>query len=93
MTLQKINNYEEAIQHLAKADLKKALPSMQLLGQEYVLKFQIKKAENLYDNILLIDSTDMNISSEAEEFYKNNRKYFKVIKVYTQVTQNLKAET
>ena len=90
-SMDKIQNHEAEIAKM-KADLKKSIPSIQLLAQNYALRFEIEKAAKQYDQLLLLDSTDLDILREAGEFYQTNHKYQKAIAVYNKVAKHSKAE-
>jgi len=91
-SMDKIQNYEAEIAKI-KADLKKTIPPIQLLAQNYALRFEIGKAEKQYDQLLLLDSTDLDILLETGEFYRTNHKYQKAIAVYNKITKHSKAES
>jgi tetratricopeptide (TPR) repeat protein len=90
-SMDKIQNHEAEIAKM-KADLKKSIPSIQLLAQNYALRFEIEKAAKQYDQLLLLDSTDLDILREAGEFYQTNHKYQKAIAVHNKVAKHSKAE-
>ena len=73
-------------------EIREDLQGMQLQAQLYVLTFQVEKAERLYDQILRLDTTDLEILSVAADFYRTNHRYDKALRTYPLVVAHPKAE-
>ena len=67
------------------AEIRDDLQGMQLQAQLYVLTFQIEKAEALYDQMLRLDSTDLEILKTVAAFYKDYHRYDKAKRAYERV--------
>lgn len=59
--------------------------SIQLQAQMYVLKFQIAKAESLYDYLINQDITNSSIIESVADFYRENHRYKKLLPLYQKI--------
>ncbi|MEM6807457.1 MAG: tetratricopeptide repeat protein, partial [Bacteroidota bacterium] len=66
-------------------NLKKAIGPLQLQAQLYALRFENKKAEKLYDELILLDSTSLDILQEVADFYREQHRYAKAQKLYPKI--------
>jgi tetratricopeptide (TPR) repeat protein len=63
-----------------------------LLSDMYSMQFNPKKAEILYDTLLRLDSTDLEILTNASKFYRENHRYEKVKRVLSLIISHPNAE-
>jgi len=68
------------------------IASARLLADMYNLRFNPDKAEVIYENLIRLDSNDLEILQEAADFYKNNHRYDKALRTYPLVIAHPKAE-
>lgn len=68
------------------------IANLRLLADMYNLKFDPVKAEAQYDDLLRLDSTDLEILIDAAEFYWNNHRYHKGLRINTLVAAHPKVE-
>ena len=68
------------------------LRGLQLQAQLYVLTLQIEKAERLYDQVLRLDSTDIKVLNSVADFYRENHRYEKAIRVLFRIISHPQAE-
>ncbi|MEL6626620.1 MAG: tetratricopeptide repeat protein, partial [Bacteroidota bacterium] len=88
--LKKKVNYEEALKE-TKEDIQDAIDPIRLLAELYIVEFEIQKAEALYDQLLLLDSTDLEILREVASFYEEQRIYDKALKVLPKIQSHPEA--
>jgi tetratricopeptide (TPR) repeat protein len=72
--------------------IKGRIPAIKLQAQAYLLTFESGKAEALYDQLVLLDSTDLAILSESADFYRAQNRYDKAKQTYTKITVHPQAE-
>jgi tetratricopeptide (TPR) repeat protein len=58
----------------------------------YILKFDIAKAEVVYDCMLLLDSTNLDILSSVADFYRENHRYEKALRLYPKIIEHPQAK-
>jgi tetratricopeptide (TPR) repeat protein len=68
------------------------IKSLKLQVDLYLLKFDIAKAEVLYDRMLLLDSTNLDILSDVADFYRENHRYEKALRLYPKIIEHPQAE-
>jgi tetratricopeptide (TPR) repeat protein len=68
------------------------IKSLKLQAEIYLLKFDIKKAEIIYEQILLLDSTNLDKLREISDFYRTNNKYEKALLLYPKIISHPKIE-
>jgi tetratricopeptide (TPR) repeat protein len=96
--LEERKRIEEAEEELArqKAEnekgLKEDIQALQLQAKMYGLKFEISKAEALYDQLLKCDSTRLDILLDCADFYRENHFYQKALGLYPKIIQHPQAE-
>ncbi|MCB9306825.1 MAG: tetratricopeptide repeat protein [Lewinellaceae bacterium] len=59
------------------AGIQQDIKALKLQAQTYLLSFEFDKAEALYDQLLLLDSTNLEILQEAARFYETQHRYDK----------------
>ncbi|MFZ4427504.1 MAG: hypothetical protein ACOYOO_10120, partial [Saprospiraceae bacterium] len=64
------------------AGIKEDIKALQLQAQLYVLNAQPRKAEALYDRLILLDSTNLEILQECADFYRENHFYEKALRAF-----------
>ena len=72
--------------------LRDDIQSIRLLTQTYLLSFEFAKAEMLYDQLLRLDSTNLEILREAAIFYYEHQYYDKVLHWLPHITTHPQAE-
>jgi tetratricopeptide (TPR) repeat protein len=72
--------------------IREDIDGIQLQAELYTLTYQIDEAEELYDQLLRLDNTDLEILHNSGEFYKTYHRYNKGKYVYTKIIQNPKSE-
>jgi tetratricopeptide (TPR) repeat protein len=68
------------------------IKSLKLQANLYILKFDIAKAEVVYERMLLLDSTNLNIQRDVAEFYRENHRYEKALRLYPKIIAHPQAE-
>ena len=68
------------------------IAQLRLLADMYSLKFNPAKAEALFDGLLRLDSTDLSILQDAADFYRENHRYDKALRVLPHVIAHPQAE-
>jgi tetratricopeptide (TPR) repeat protein len=71
---------------------KEQMDAIQLLAQLYVSNLDIAKAETQYDQLLLLDSTDLDILTSVADFYRENHRYEKALCLYPKISAHPQAE-
>ena len=71
---------------------KKQIEAVRLLADMYSLKFDPVKAEAQYDQLVRLDSTDLDILWNAANFYRENHRYDKALRLYPNIIYHPKAE-
>ena len=71
---------------------KKQIAAVRLLADMYSLKFDPVKAENQYDQLVRLDSTDFEILWDAANFYREHHRYDKALRLYPIIVSHPKAE-
>ena len=61
---------------------RKQIDAVRLLADMYSLKFDPAKAAAQYDQLIRLDSTDLEILSDAADFYRENHQYDKAFPLY-----------
>ena len=61
------------------------ITSLKLQADLYILKLDITKAEALYDRVLLLDSTNLDILRGCADFYRENHRYEKALRLYPKI--------
>jgi len=56
--------------------------AIQLLVQTYLLEFNYDKAEALYDRLVLLDNTNLDILQETADFYQQIQRYEKATRLF-----------
>ena len=69
-----------------------SIKGLKLQTQTYLLTFEFGKAEEVYDQLLQLDSTDLEILQDAADFYSTNHRYDKALRTYPLVAAHPKAE-
>ena len=75
------------------AGIKEDIKALQLQAQLYVLNAQPRKAEGLYDQLLRLDSTSLELLQECADFYRENHFYEKALRVLPLIINHPNAET
>ena len=65
---------------------------LRTLADMYSTTFDPAKAESQYDQLLRLDSTDLEILKDAADFYRNNHRYDKALRTYPLIIAHTKAE-
>ena len=73
-------------------DKKKQIAAVRLLADMYSIQFNPLKAEQQYDDLLLLDSTDLEILIDASEFYKDQHRYDKAKKIFSKIINHPQVE-
>lgn len=68
------------------------IAAVRLLADMYSLKFDPARAEAQYDQLVRLDSTDLEILRDAADFYRENHLYDKAMRLYPLVIAHSKAE-
>ncbi|MDX2070906.1 MAG: tetratricopeptide repeat protein [Haliscomenobacter sp.] len=68
------------------------ITNLRLLADMYSATFDPAKAENQYDQLLRLDSTDLEILVDAARFYQNNHRYHKALRTYPLIIAHAKTE-
>jgi tetratricopeptide (TPR) repeat protein len=68
------------------------IQSLKLQADLYVLKFDISKAEALYDRMLLLDSTNLTLLRGCADFYRINHRYAKALLLYPKIMVHPQAD-
>jgi tetratricopeptide (TPR) repeat protein len=71
---------------------KKQIEAVRLLADMYSLKFDPIKAEQQFDQLVLLDSTDLEIIYDAANFYQEQHRYGKALVLYPKVINHPNAE-
>jgi tetratricopeptide (TPR) repeat protein len=74
------------------AGIKEDIGALRLQAQLYVLNAQPKKAETLYDRLLLLDSSSLELLQECADFYRENHFYEKALRVLPLIIDHPGAE-
>jgi tetratricopeptide (TPR) repeat protein len=74
------------------AGIREDIALIQLNADLYTLTYRIDEAEELYDQLLKLDSMDLEILDKAGDFYQANHKYQKALSVNHKITKHSKAE-
>ncbi|MEM6698638.1 MAG: tetratricopeptide repeat protein, partial [Bacteroidota bacterium] len=75
------------------ADKKKQIATVRLLADMYSVQFSPAKAEQQYDDLLQLDSTDLEILREAANFYREQHRYTKALNLYPKIIAHPQAES
>lgn len=51
----------------------------------YLLRYETAKAEKLYDQLLILDSTNLEVLQKVADFYRANGRYVKALRLYSQI--------
>ncbi|MFN0175358.1 MAG: tetratricopeptide repeat protein [Saprospiraceae bacterium] len=70
----------------------KIIAQVRLLADMYGVKFNPAKAEALFDGLVRLDSTDLEILQDAADFYRENHRYEKALRVLPLVIAHPQAE-
>ena len=65
---------------------------LRLLADMYSVKFDPDKAERNFDDLMRLDSTDLDVLSEAAKFYSANHRYNKALRVLALIVGHPKTE-
>ena len=71
---------------------KEQIETIQLLAQMYVTNLDVDKAETQYDQLLLLDSTNLEILRRVADFYRVNHRYEKALRLYPKIIAHPQAE-
>ena len=71
---------------------KEQIETIQLLAQMYVTNLDVDKAETQYDQLLLLDSTNLDILRGCADFYRENHRYEKALRLYPKIISHPQAE-
>jgi tetratricopeptide (TPR) repeat protein len=74
------------------AGIKEDIKALQLQAQLYVLNAQPRKAEALYDRLILLDSTNLEILRECADFFRENHFYEKALRALPLIINHPNAE-
>jgi hypothetical protein len=72
--------------------IREDIEKLKLLVQTYLLNFELKKAEAVYDQLIKLDSTNLEILWETANFYREQHLYDKALKLYPEITIHPEAE-
>ena len=61
---------------------------LQLQAQFYAVKLKVSKVESIYDQILLLDDENLEVLTEAADFFEENHRYEKAFRLYGQVLEH-----
>ena len=75
------------------AEKKKQISAVRLLADMYNVNFDPEKAETQYDQLLLLDSTNLEILQEAADFYREQHRYDKAKQTYPKIIAHETAES
>ena len=75
-----------------KREKKKQIETVHLLADMYRLKFDPVKAEAQYDQLIRLDSTDIEIICDAADFYRENHRYNKALRLYLNIIYHPEAD-
>ena len=70
----------------------KQIAAVRLLADMYSLKFDPIKAASQYDQLIRLDSTDLDILSDAADFYRENHLYEKAFALYPLIIAHPEAQ-
>jgi tetratricopeptide (TPR) repeat protein len=85
---QQINEDENSVKK-QKEDI---LKNLSLEADIYVLRYELAKAEAIYDKILVLDSTNLGTLQKIADFYRENHLYKKALTVYPKIIVHPQAE-
>ena len=71
---------------------KKQIDAVRLLADMYSLSFDPIKAEAQYDQLIQLDSTDLEILQDAADFYRENHRYRKALLLYPKIIKHPEIE-
>jgi hypothetical protein len=71
---------------------KEQIESIQLLADLYASKFEIAKAEIQYDQLLILDSTNLDLLRGCADFYRDNHLYEKALQLYPKILAHPQVE-
>ena len=71
---------------------KQQIATVRLLADMYSVSFDPIKAEQQYDQLLALDSTNLEILRDAEEFFREQHLYEKAFQLNPKIVQNQEAE-
>lgn len=74
-------------------DKEKQIATIQLLADMYNLNFELAKAEDQYDQLLLLDSTNLEILIKAADFYKTQHLYVKAKRAFLKIIEHPQSDT
>jgi tetratricopeptide (TPR) repeat protein len=57
----------------------------------YLLRYEILKAEKLYDQLLILDSTNLEVLQKVADFYCANGRFVKALRLYSQIVTSPQA--
>ena len=72
--------------------IKEDIKLIQLNAQLYKVNLENHKAEALIDQLFLLDSTRLDILQECADFYRENHRYEKAIRLYSKIIDHPDAE-
>ena len=67
---------------------KEQIEQIQLLAELYALNLRIDEAVDQFDQLLRLDSTDLNILQQAGDFFQEHHRYDRALQVFAQITQH-----
>ena len=70
----------------------KIIAQVRLLADMYGVKFNPAKAEALFDGLVRLDSTALEILQDAADFYRKNHRYDKALRILPLIIAHPKAE-
>ena len=71
---------------------KKQIAAVRLLADMYSINFDSQKAENQYDELLLLDSTDLAILQDAGDFFYERHRYDKAFNLFQKIIHHPEAK-
>jgi tetratricopeptide (TPR) repeat protein len=80
--VKKIPGEQSNIQNAIKEDMKEDIEALKILAQTYVMKFDYGKATPLYEQLVMLDSTNL-VMGHMEEVYGNLARCYLLNKQYT----------
>jgi tetratricopeptide (TPR) repeat protein len=78
---QELNEQKEKTQ----TQKKQTIQALELNADIYVLRYETAKAEAIYEALLRLDSTNLEIIQKVAEFYKTNHRYEKALQFYNKM--------
>lgn len=94
--LQERKRIKEGQEELARQEaenekgIREDIEKLKLLVRTYLLNFELLKAETVYDQLIKLDSTDLEILWDAANFYREQYRYEKAFGLYRKIIEHPK---